>query len=237
MIIIGLTPFSKEMMRKFIEKPVCLFFVTLACFFFGCLDSRSSKLEKMQIVRKEIEKSDDAHLKSAFDGLMPFVNDRDDFIRANLALSLKQIGGQDYKRFAPYAVPMLLSLLMDDGFAVKKNAAQAVSRYKEKASSAIPLLEDIINKTPDTDAAWFAAEALGEIGEASTAAVPTLIKALEYEGEFKGLRYQLRTCAARGLAGIGPSAREALPTLRKYENTDDRMCQIEIKNAIRSLER
>jgi len=71
-------------------------------------------------------------------------------------------------------------------------------------------LEPLVHalRDPDQRVKELAAQAVGGIGPAATAAVPDLVRMLADPAE------GLRNTACIGLAGIGPAARDALPALR-----------------------
>ena len=155
-------------------------------------------------------------------------------VRAAAARALGEMADDN-----PEVVSRLIETLSDDNLRVRMAAVRALGRVGSSAREAVPALIKLIDKVdssehfaiyrafggigPDAGAAIPVLEAAlsSDVVEASKAlsrigraAVPTLIKGLKSESA------DVRTWCAFALAGIGPDARDAVPTLIQIV-TDD----------------
>jgi HEAT repeat protein len=115
------------------------------------------------------------------------------------------------------SVPALARGLQNEDATVRSNAALALYVLSDGSSSsdritprvdiraALPAL--IVALDSDLRTGALAAQAIGNIGAPGVAAVPSLVKLLSSKDE------GLRNSACISLAGIGPSAKSALPQL------------------------
>jgi HEAT repeat protein len=95
---------------------------------------------------------------------------------------------------------------------VRKTACEEIGKISQiKASAAKTALQPLLDALKDSTSSVreAAALAVGRLDEPSDA-VPALVKLIKDEKEMS-----VRIAAARGLGQMGPSAQEALPTLRE----------------------
>ena len=104
------------------------------------------------------------------------------------------------------AVPVLIMMLKDKKWYVRKIAAQTLGYIGPQASPAVPALLKALK-----DKKWYvrrsAAKALGNIGPEASAAVPELMKALKDE------KWAVRESVAKTLGQMGSKAKIAIPAL------------------------
>ena len=131
----------------------------------------------------------------------------DDEERYEAAEQLERMG----PRAAP-AVPALIEALQDEDWCNRCNAAEALGEIGPKANAAIPALTKALRNDEDSSVQSRAAEALGKI--AGPRAIPALIAALEYEGDF------VRWTALQALTGFGHKAKAAVPALVRAVKSD-----------------
>jgi HEAT repeat protein len=178
--------------------------------------------------------------KDAVPALIEALSDPDPGIKDEVADALGKIGP-----LAKAAVPALVAFLQDTSIeVVRSQAALALANIGPDAAPAIPALIKALSD-PDPAVRQVSARALGDLGVVSRAAVPALISVLDSddrlfrqnacmavleigldEKDIKDMIPRLsdeidciRSCAARSLGALGPSAAAAIPALTKL--TDD----------------
>jgi HEAT repeat protein len=119
---------------------------------------------------------------------------------------------------------------------VKITALQELGNLAAIQKSLVtPALPDIYKALEDKDAGIRAAAAhcLGQCDEPVEKSVPLLMKMLKDEKEDEAVRIG----AARGLASMGPSAKDALPTLGMIAKNADKKSKLgkEVKQAAKAI--
>src|SRR5205823_4227922 len=136
------------------------------------------------------------------------LKDGDTSARLAAAAALGDIGPA-----ARDAIPALAEAMKKDTeLQVREEAALALGGSGQAA--AVPPLIDVLNGD-DEDVRRLAALALGEIGPAARPAIPSLIKALRADKD-----YRVRFHAAEALGRMGPEAKVAIPALREALKDD-----------------
>ncbi len=136
--------------------------------------------------------------------LEAILKDEDTQAREQAALALARIGPD-----AKATAPALVEALKDKEALVRLAAAEALCRF-QKNSDRLAVLIDCLKDKRSRGDAYFAALALGRIGEDAEAAVPALVAALEQQDDSA-----LRRAAVKALHGIGTGANDAVPSLVK----------------------
>jgi beta-lactamase regulating signal transducer with metallopeptidase domain/type II secretory pathway component GspD/PulD (secretin)/HEAT repeat protein len=126
------------------------------------------------------------------------------------------------------ALPLLITATRDKDDEVRVAAIRALARLKSPRPEAVTVLGNLAASETNLKAAFFAAEALKELGPAAAPAVPSLIRALKernVNGTFKDsannqvvpgiMGLSLRQAAIEALGNIGPAATDAIPVLRE----------------------
>lgn len=135
---------------------------------------------------------DDANDRDAIVAITGHLNSSNSFERTTAAAAAGRVG--------PNAIPLLPELLRllcgADPFAARE-AARAIGSLGPRASSAAPALIEAIEKRPDADIGWFAADSLGRVAALDDrSARACLNKALAHP------KFHLAEMAARGLKSL-----------------------------------
>ena len=161
----------------------------------------------------------------AIDGLDKSLQDSDRVVRSNAAVALGSV-----EEKARQAVPTLIGLVLDDPYSeVRASAADVISRIDPANRDVLTTLNRALQ-----DRSWRvrrnAADGLARLaqnGRAVEIAVPNLLVALENKNS------TLRTSATATLGYLGPSAKSALPVLRKaLLDNDNSYAQAQAARAI-----
>jgi HEAT repeat protein len=105
----------------------------------------------------------------AFEALHAELESPDYLTRLNTIIILGKIGPR-----AARAVPWLIETLGDSDPVIRRESALALAHFGSAAEPATDALMDTIRRYPSADAAWYAAEALGNIGQAAVVHLPDL---------------------------------------------------------------
>jgi HEAT repeat protein len=117
-------------------------------------------------------------------------------------------GLRPYAADANAAIPKAIALLGDASFGVRIEAARFLGASGAKASAAVPKLLDVLADASSGFGLKDASiEAIGAIGPAAKASLPTLMKFV------KGSDESLRRTAIRAVIDLGPAAAGELPAL------------------------
>jgi HEAT repeat protein len=128
------------------------------------------------------------------------------------------------------AVPALTALLTHENSTVRWQATRTLGKIREPSLPALPELMRLTLDDPDPLVREHAAEAMGDIGPAAAAGVPTLIKAL------KDPVARVRRDAVRSLGQIGPAAKAAIEDVRKAAEDSDSNVRTAATRAIRLID-
>ncbi len=119
---------------------------------------------------------------------------------------------QEMGPWAAPAVDALVEALKNDSWSTRSNVAEALGKIGPKAAAAIPALANMLRHDEDSTAQWYAAQALGAIGDAK--AIPILMAALETKDD------SVRWGAIDALEDFGHQAKAAVPKLTAMLRTD-----------------
>jgi HEAT repeat protein len=147
----------------------------------------------------------------AVPALIGALSDPDIFVRWSAARTLGRINAQA----GASAVPALARALSDPDLDVRLTAAATLEAYGQAARGAIPALADAVARG-DVEfrrAAMYALQAIGP--DAAQASLPNLI------GDLRNEDPRVRRTAAETIGSFGPSARNAVPALRRALRDDD----------------
>ncbi|MGI9471382.1 MAG: HEAT repeat domain-containing protein, partial [Rubripirellula sp.] len=126
------------------------------------------------------------------------------------------------------ATPILIELLSDRDWTVRRDSAESLGKIGSKAKAAVPTLFRMLTSEDDRDAAR---GALRAIDDAGPEAVPVLVGALESDDR------RQRYYAMFLLGKVGPAAKDALPAIRRLlEETDSDRFRGSIQQTIDRIE-
>ena len=131
----------------------------------GCRESQTrislDRLgERLNHLRQDIEAN--RNVDEAYEALHAQLGSPDYLTRLNTIILLGKIGPR-----AARAVPWLIDTLGDSDPVIRRESALSLTHFGPAAEPATEALIDTIRRYPSTDAAWFAADALGNIGQAA----------------------------------------------------------------------
>lgn len=109
-------------------------------------------------------------------------------------------------------LPVLLPLLEDEDWAVRRDAASKIGAYGTLAKAAVPVLFNMLSSEEDEE---IARNALREIDSAGPEALDVLLNGLGSEDR------RIRFYAMFLIGKIGPEAKVAIPRLREMMNDSD----------------
>ena len=144
------------------------------------------------------------------------------------AILIALIAASGCSRPDPYDVPTLTKSLKDPDASTRYTSAEVLGQYGGAAKPAIPALIEAL-KDSDTNVRMRAAYSIASIG-ADESAVPVLIECLKDEHR------EVRIAAAYALGALGPTARAALPVLRRLQTHRDQGLRSEVAKSIRRIE-
>jgi HEAT repeat protein len=121
-------------------------------------------------------------------------------------------------------LPILFTSVKDESGRIRRLAAQALSKYGERARPAVPALVVMLANDDDVSDALAALKIIG------VRTIPELLKALNA----KDTKAQVFACES--LAALGPEARDALPRLRELAGGQSSPVQKAARAAIAKVE-
>lgn len=201
-------------------------------FLLQCCDVNSVESSFYKMQRLEERLVEDPGDNDAFDGFVKYSRNRNSITRANaLAFLGRCYSGTSEQRSK--ILPLLKRGLKDGRQSVRRTSAAQLIDF---GVDALPLLKDLIGllKEGNNDVAWFAAEALGNLGGVAEPAVPALIESLNVGADSDYL--QLRVYAAEALGKIGPPAKAALPALQMAAKDSHRSFATAAEAAIKKIQ-
>ena len=212
-------------------------FAALNLIFLGCSEIRRAEVTRKtdELYSAESLLSNASERARAFAVINTLASDKDPFVRTQVALLLGRVGKTNASEMHAYALPLLLRMLTDTGFSVQRTAIQSIRPYKAHAESTVTLLSELVQKYPDGDIGWFAAETLEEIGKAARPAIPALLYALKYEGKSPGYQYTMRKRVVSALGEISDYNPVVVAALNDQMNTPDQGVRIEVAAAISKI--
>ena len=151
--------------------------------------------------------------KQSLSLLIKQLSHRNRVYRSNAAAILGEAAPDVGAAIAPEAVPALAKLLDEGDQYNQRAAASALSRFKEHARPALPVLRKRLTRS-DTDVAWFSADAIRNIGSPAAEALPELTRALkEQVNRCRGYFSPCSRSFIPAIGAIGPAAQTAKPDL------------------------
>jgi HEAT repeat protein/outer membrane protein assembly factor BamB len=121
---------------------------------------------------------------------------------------LRVVTFQIIQRIGPPAIPLLVELLGDKSYSIRRGAISELIDLAPYTESIQPALRRALGDK-DSVVAGDAARALGALGKAASPSVGALVKTLTHEDPY------VRVYAAEALASIGPNAARAIKALVK----------------------
>ncbi len=112
------------------------------------------------------------------------------------------------QRIGPPAIPLLVDLLRDDRFSIRRRAVDELIDLAPRTEGVQPALRRAL-RDADSTVAGDAARALGALGPRAAPSVGALVRTLGHEDPY------VRIYAAEALASIGPKAAAATPDLAR----------------------
>ena len=117
------------------------------------------------------------------------------------------------QRVGPPAIPLLVDLLRDERYSIRRNAVSELIDLTPHTASIQPALRRALSDE-DSTVAGDAARALGALGQKASPSVAALVKTLSHDDPY------VRIYAAEALASIGPKAAAATRDLARAVGDD-----------------
>ena len=146
--------------------------LALALLVSGCGDS--GHYHQILALRDRIEANPND--SQALDGLLAYLSSKHWLDPANAAACLRQLaeGSGNKQRIVPRIAPRVVPALVKHAEHVGREATNALREYGEYVLPYKADLIGIIQRHPNDDLAWFAAEALGNLGTNAIDALPAI---------------------------------------------------------------
>lgn len=147
-----------------------------------------------------------------------------DGARLSAAQALGAFGAE-----AEAAVPALVAALKDRKWNGRDGAAMALGRIARRPEEVVPALLEALQSDSDETVRAASAEALGKMGDASSAVVSALASALDDKAA------NVRAEAAEALQRLGPKAQAALPALEKAAESQEFIVKQAATEAVKAI--
>lgn len=196
--------------------------------------------------------------KEAVPALIVTLGDPDPGIKDEVATALGKMGPN-----AKAAVPALVAFLQDHSITlVRSKAVSALADIGPAALPALPAIIDALANDPEVHVRACSARALLDLGEIARPGIPELIKCLSTNDAFLrqnataailqvGLDAKdvplllpylsdeidsIRSCSARALGAVGPTASAAIPALKKLTDDPSELVRIDAITALNQID-
>jgi hypothetical protein len=152
--------------------------------------------------------------RDALPSVIKCLNDPDDLVRIDAIMALGTIH-EDPDSVVPILIDIVNQTRNSSQSVREYSAIRALGDFKDKAASAVPTLVKSLGD-PDASVRGAAILALGSIHARPDLVVPALTARVAPEQQRNDYTYTFST-----LAGFGPDARSAAPTVLEYINDND----------------
>ena len=195
-----------------------------------------NKLSRIEELLSELQ--GDFTKRTNIADLMDLAEDENPIIRTNAVSALGTINPGHHESLKEVIIPFLSKKLSDEAQSVRRAAAKAIGSFGEYGLAAVPHLIKTSRSDYHTDAGWYSAEAIGNIGPEAKEGIPTLIWMLGVNRDSQQVSDMAREYALKALVKLGPHGEDALPSLLELLNIEEKpQTQALIIQAIYQLDR
>lgn len=189
---------------------------------FGNVDSKTRRQVLSALFSFSVDAPPDAQLVPLF---VVACQDPDVEVREWAASCLGELGPA-----AAGALPAIRNLCGDTSVPIQIHAARALWHISHETNLAVPVLSGVLHQATESNTRYWVASDLAAMGITDNVVVETLIGSLTNSNLF------ISTSACDSLAGLGTSARTAIPALRIARGTSNVLLSAHATRALAQIE-